>query len=125
MAWDLVDKYGFNPNAYGKWDSGGNNRAIQYVMDGLKMQGCNPGLVVGPRGDHRRRRQALTGGADTCTVWAAFARRGLGYSAVQGGTGPQRQHRGVRHASGLPARLHQRDRRAGADHDRRQDRRIR
>ena len=86
MAWDLVDKYGFNPNAYGKWDTGGNNRAIQYVMDGLKMQGCNPGLVVA-RAAIIAAQQALTGGADTCTVWSAFARRGLGYSAVQGGTG--------------------------------------
>ena len=46
MAWDLVDKHGFNPNAYGVWNSGGNNRALQYVIDGLKFQGCGPDLVV-------------------------------------------------------------------------------
>jgi hypothetical protein len=46
LNWDLIDKHGFNPNVYGAWDSGGNNRAIQYVIDGLKMQGCGPGLVV-------------------------------------------------------------------------------
>ena len=117
MAWDLVDMYGFNPNAYGKWDTGGNNRAIQYVMDGLKMQGCNPGLVVA--------RAAIIAAA-------AGADRRRGHVPAVGGVraprprlqrrpgrhGPQRQHRGVRHASGLPARLHQRRRRTGVDDDR-------
>ncbi len=56
------------------------------MIDGLKLQGCNPGLVVGARGDHRRGRGLRNGGADTCTLWATFARRGLGYSAVQGTT---------------------------------------
>jgi extracellular elastinolytic metalloproteinase len=84
LDWDLIDKHGFNPNVYGAWDSGGNNRAIQYVIDGLKMQGCGPGLVVA-RGAIVAAADAL-GGEDTCTVWAAFARRGLGFSAVQGTT---------------------------------------
>jgi hypothetical protein len=83
MAWDLVDKYGYNPNAYGAWNTGGNNRALQYVIDGLKMQGCSPGLVVA-RSAIVAAANTLSGGADTCTVWAAFARRGLGFSAMQG-----------------------------------------
>jgi extracellular elastinolytic metalloproteinase len=85
MTWDLIDKYEFNSNIYGSWWSGGNNRAIQYVIDGLKFQGCGPGFV--------RARDAiiaaadeLANGQDTCTIWAAFARRGLGFSAVQGTT---------------------------------------
>jgi extracellular elastinolytic metalloproteinase len=83
-TWDLVDKHGFNPNVYEDWDTGGNNRAIQYVVDGLKMQGCGPGLVVA--------RAAIIAAADAldsddeCTLWAAFSRRGLGFSAVQGTT---------------------------------------
>jgi hypothetical protein len=83
MAWDLVDKHGYNPNAYGAWNTGGNNRALQYVIDGLKMQGCSPGLVTA-RSAIVAAANTLSGGEDTCTVWAAFARRGLGYSAVQG-----------------------------------------
>ena len=85
LNWDLIDKYGFNPNIYGAWNTGGNNRAIQYVMDGLKLQGCGPGLVVA-RAAIIAAADTLTDGADTCTVWATFARRGLGYSAVQGTT---------------------------------------
>jgi extracellular elastinolytic metalloproteinase len=83
--WELVDKHGFNANVYGAWNSGGNNRALQYVTDGLKMQGCSPGFVAARNGIIAAT-QAL-GGQDTCTVWAAFARRGLGYSAAQGTTG--------------------------------------
>jgi len=54
------------------------------VIDGLKMQGCGPGLVVA--------RAAIIAAAealdsdDECTLWAAFSRRGLGFSAVQGTT---------------------------------------
>lgn len=84
MAWDLVDKHGFNPDVYAAWDTGGNNRSLQYVVDGLKFQGCGPGFVAA-RDGILAAAEAL-GGEDTCTVWAAFARRGLGYSAVQGTT---------------------------------------
>ena len=85
MTWDLIDKHGFNPNVYEAWDTGGNNRAIQYVVEGLKLQGCGPGLVVGSRAIITAA-DVFGGGEDTCTVWASFARRGLGYSAVQGTT---------------------------------------
>lgn len=85
LTWDLIDKHGFNPNLYGDWSSGGNNRALQYVTDGLKLQGCGPGLVVS-RSAIVAAADELTDGGDTCTVWATFARRGLGYSAVQGTT---------------------------------------
>jgi extracellular elastinolytic metalloproteinase len=91
MNWDLVDKHGFFPNIYDAWDKGGNNRALQYMMDGLKLQGCGPGLVVASRAiinsaDLRADGVAGDLDGDTCTVWASFARRGLGYSAVQGTT---------------------------------------
>lgn len=84
MTWDLVDKHGFNADVYAPWYTGGNNRSLQYVTDGLKFQGCGPGLVAARNGILAAT-EAL-GGEDTCTVWAAFARRGLGYSAVQGTT---------------------------------------
>lgn len=84
MTWDLIDKHGFNPDLYGPWNSGGNNRALQYVIDGLKMQGCSPGFVAA-RNAIIAAAEALDPG-DACTLWASFARRGLGYSAVQGGT---------------------------------------
>jgi hypothetical protein len=85
MTWDLIDKHGFNPNLYEPWHTGGNNLAMQLVTDGLKIQGCNPTFVVG-RDAILAADQALTGGENQCTIWASFARRGLGYSADDGGT---------------------------------------
>jgi extracellular elastinolytic metalloproteinase len=85
MNWDLIERHGFNDNIYDAWDAGGNNRALQYVTDGLKMQGCAPGFVAG-RDGILAAAEAL-GGEDTCLIWSSFARRGLGYSAVQGTTG--------------------------------------
>ncbi|MDG4798148.1 M36 family metallopeptidase [Micromonospora sp. WMMD1082] len=85
VTWDLIDRHGLNPNVYGPWHSGGNNLSMQLVMDGLKLQGCGPGFVVG-RDAIIAADAALTGGDNACTLWASFARRGLGYSAVQGTT---------------------------------------
>ena len=84
MTWDLIDKHEFNPDLYGDWSTGGNNRSLQYVTDGLKLQGCSPGFIAARNGILAA--AAALGGADTCTVWATFARRGAGFSAVQGTT---------------------------------------
>ena len=86
MTWDLIDKHGFNPNIYGTWNTGGNNRSLQYVIDGLKLQGCGPGLVVARDAIIAAAEVRNEGPADKCTIWGSFARRGLGYSAVQGTT---------------------------------------
>jgi extracellular elastinolytic metalloproteinase len=84
MTWDLVGKHGFNPDLYAAWNTGGNNRSLQYVIEGLKLQGCAPGFVAA-RNAILAAAEALDPG-DSCTLWASFARRGLGYSAVQGTT---------------------------------------
>ena len=85
MTWDLIVKLGFNPNLYDDWSTGGNNLAFQLVLDGLKIQGCSPTLVTG-RDAIVAADAALTGGDNKCTIWASFARRGLGFSASDGGT---------------------------------------
>ncbi len=83
MYWNLVDRYGYNPNVYASWETGGNNLALQLVIDGMKFQPCSPGFVDGRNailaGD-----AALTGGRNRCEIWRAFAKRGLGASASQG-----------------------------------------
>jgi hypothetical protein len=83
VYWNLVTAYGFNADVYGDWTTGGNNLAIQLVMDGMKFQPCSPGFVNG-RDAILTADQALTGGDNTCTIWRAFAKRGLGFSAKQG-----------------------------------------
>lgn len=83
MYWNLVHKHGYNPDVYEPWNTGGNNLAIQLVMDGMKLQPCSPGFVTG-RNAILAADTALTGGANQCEIWHAFARRGLGVSASQG-----------------------------------------
>jgi hypothetical protein len=83
MYWNLVDRYGYNANIYESWTTGGNNRALQLVMDGMKFQPCRPGMQDG-RDAILAADLALTGGANRCEIWRAFAKRGMGFSASQG-----------------------------------------
>ncbi|MEO8734566.1 MAG: M36 family metallopeptidase, partial [Flavobacteriales bacterium] len=81
MTWALVNAHGFSADMY--HGNGGNNIAMRLMIDGLKLQPCNPGFVDG----RNAILQADTldfGGADACLIWNAFARRGLGYSADEG-----------------------------------------
>jgi hypothetical protein len=81
MTWDLIDQYGFDPDIYN--GTGGNNIAFQLVMDGMKLQNCNPGFVDG-RDAILEADELANGGANRCLLWTAFARRGLGVNADQG-----------------------------------------
>jgi hypothetical protein len=87
MLWEmygnLVDVHGFSGDIYADSSAGGNNLALQLVIDGLKFQPCSPGFVQG-RNAILQADQALTGGDNQCLIWAAFAKRGLGVSAKQG-----------------------------------------
>ena len=81
MTWALIEEHGLDPDVYG--GTGGNNLAMQLVMDGLKLQPCSPGFVDG-RNAILVADTLLTGGANSCLIWKAFADRGLGFSADQG-----------------------------------------
>ena len=84
MTWDLIDQYGFDADIYN--GTGGNNIALQLVMDGMKLQPCSPGFVDG-RDAIIAADAAANAGANECLIWNAFARRGLGFSAIQGSSG--------------------------------------
>ena len=85
MLWDLtwayIDKYGYDPDLYN--GNGGNNKVMRLVLDGLKLQPCQPGFVDG-RDALLAADQATTGGVDQCLIWEVFAKRGLGFNASQG-----------------------------------------
>ncbi|MEZ4874857.1 MAG: M36 family metallopeptidase [Flavobacteriaceae bacterium] len=81
MTWYFIDEYGYDPDIYN--GTGGNNIALQLVMDGMKLQPCSPGFVDG-RDAILEADQLANGGANSCLIWNAFARRGLGFSADQG-----------------------------------------
>ena len=81
LYWALTERYGFDPDLY--TGTGGNNLAIQLVMDGMKMQPCHPSFTDG-RDAILAADRALTGGANQKLIWEVFARRGLGFSATAG-----------------------------------------
>ena len=81
LTWAFIDEYGFDPDLYN--GTGGNNMAMQLVLDGMKLQPCNPGFVDG-RDAILQADQQLNGGANSCLIWETFANRGLGFSADQG-----------------------------------------
>lgn len=81
IMWDLVDVYGFDEDIYN--GKGGNNVVLQLVMDGLKLQKCQPGFVDS-RDAILMADSLYNGYKHRELLWKAFARRGLGYSATQG-----------------------------------------
>ncbi len=81
MTWAFIDEYGFDPDLY--TGTGGNNIAMELVMQGMALQTCNPGFEDG-RDAILQADQILYGGIHQCLIWNAFAARGLGFSADQG-----------------------------------------
>lgn len=83
MYWNLVDRYGFDADLYN--GNAGNQIALDLVMDGMKMQPCGPTFVSG-RDAILMADMVNNGGANQCEIWDAFARRGVGFSASDGGS---------------------------------------
>ncbi|BGP56030.1 hypothetical protein JCM8202_005174 [Rhodotorula sphaerocarpa] len=142
MAENLIDVHGFHPGLFppplnstaaddfysrellaktGKRvPAHGNTLALQLVMDGMKLQPCRPSFNDA-RDAILTADEALTGGDNACTIWAAFAKRGLGPKARVVGSTPwgggvheedfdvprSCRHRGGRHGKDRngPARL--------------------
>ena len=82
LNWLLIDKYGYDANlATGK---GGNNMALQLLVDTLKLVPAEPSFL--------QFRNAMLAadltrnkGVNQKEIWQAFARRGMGFSANDGG----------------------------------------
>jgi extracellular elastinolytic metalloproteinase len=86
LSWALVNNYGGVPNPDIYNGTGGNNIAMHLVIEGLKLQPCNPGMIDG-RDAILQADVLLYGGIHQCLIWQAFADRGFGYSASQGSSG--------------------------------------
>ncbi|KAK8847507.1 hypothetical protein IAR55_005365 [Kwoniella newhampshirensis] len=65
----------------------GNTLAAQLIIDAMKLQPCRPSFFDA-RDAIIQADQILTGGANTCLIWSAFAERGLGTDARVVGTTP-------------------------------------
>jgi len=81
MFWNVVDATGkWNPDWYSADKTAGNTLALQIVIDGLKLQPCNPSFLQARDAVVQAERLA-TGGTYQCEVWKAFAKRGMGPNA--------------------------------------------
>lgn len=83
LNWALIDFHGGFPDTNLYNGNGGNNIAMNLIIEGLKMQPCRPGMIDG-RNAILSADQALYGGAHQCLIWTVFANRGFGASADQG-----------------------------------------
>ncbi|GAA4763483.1 MULTISPECIES: T9SS-dependent M36 family metallopeptidase [Flavobacterium] len=81
LAWNYIDKYGYDPNIY--TGTGGNNKVMRLILDAIKLDGCSPTFVTA-RDAIIAADQATTGGQNYCMIWKTFARRGLGVNASSG-----------------------------------------
>ncbi len=81
LNWSMIASYGFDPDFYN--GTGGNNKTLELVIEGLKLTPCRSGFVDA-RDAILAADKALNGGANQCLIWQVFARRGLGYSASSG-----------------------------------------
>ncbi|MBK7965769.1 MAG: M36 family metallopeptidase [Bacteroidetes bacterium] len=83
LTWALIDQYGGTPDPDLFNGVGGNNIAMKLVIEGLKLQPCDPGMMDG-RDAILLADQLLYGGIHQCLIWNVFANRGFGFSASQG-----------------------------------------
>ncbi|MCH2170718.1 M36 family metallopeptidase [Myxococcota bacterium] len=81
VYWNLVHAYGFDPELGS--GNGGNQRAMDLVLDGLKLQNCNPTFLEAR--DALLLAENAGDGTQECLLWAAFAKRGMGASASDAG----------------------------------------
>lgn len=83
LTWAMIDQYGWDPDIYN--GTGGNNKVLELVIEGLKLTPCNSGFI-GARDAILAADEAINGGANACLIWGVFANRGLGFSAEGGST---------------------------------------
>ena len=84
MTWNIIkQEAAINPLIYDVSNGGGNVIALQLVINGLKLQKCSPGFLDA-RNAILAADSILFNYKHKCAIWSAFARRGMGLSAVQG-----------------------------------------
>jgi len=78
LYWAMTELHGFDDDIVN--GTGGNNKAVQLVFTGMKLQGCSPGFQQG-RDGILAADELLFNGDHQCLIWEVFARRGMGYFA--------------------------------------------
>jgi extracellular elastinolytic metalloproteinase len=87
MTWNIIRHEGnITSDLYNSTGPGGNIIALKLVMEGMKLQPCRPGFLDA-RNAILAADSILYNNSHKCDIWNAFAKRGMGYSAVQGSSG--------------------------------------
>ncbi|MCA9013164.1 MAG: M36 family metallopeptidase, partial [Planctomycetaceae bacterium] len=76
---------GFEPDIYNSASGRGNTELMQIFVEALKLQPSNP-TYLDFRDAVLAADRAITGGENSIAIWTAFARRGMGFSASDGGS---------------------------------------
>ncbi|KAJ1935481.1 hypothetical protein FBU59_005372, partial [Linderina macrospora] len=80
VIWNLIDANGMAADLFSHDLTKGNSIALQIILDGMKLQPCNP-TFIDARDAIIQAEQNLTGGKNKCAIWNGFAKRGLGVNA--------------------------------------------
>ncbi len=86
MTWAIIQQQGtIDPNLYNYTNTtqGGNSIAYKLVFEGMKLQPCQPGYIDARNAILAADRN-LYNGTHACSIWTAFAKRGMGFGSSQG-----------------------------------------
>ncbi|KAH6585427.1 hypothetical protein BASA61_006828 [Batrachochytrium salamandrivorans] len=83
VLWNLIDKLGFEPDFTKSKSGKGNTVFMQLLIDGMKLQPCNPNFIQA-RDAIIQADKNNNGGAHFCEIQKGFAARGLGTGARAG-----------------------------------------
>jgi hypothetical protein len=86
MTWEIIQVAGINPNLFNPSGGGGNAAALKLVIEGMRLQPCNPGFIDA-RNAILKADTLFFGAQYSCAIWKAFAKRGMGRNASQGSSG--------------------------------------
>ncbi|RKP35457.1 Fungalysin metallopeptidase-domain-containing protein [Dimargaris cristalligena] len=81
VIWNMVDTAGFEKNLGNATAEAGNILVIRYIINGMKLQPCNPTFLAA-RDAIIQAEGAITKGKYKCQLWKGFAKRGLGHRAT-------------------------------------------
>ncbi|SEQ35820.1 M36 family metallopeptidase [Neolewinella agarilytica] len=81
LYWAMTEEYGYDDDLI--HGTGGNNKAVELVIEGMKATRCGPG-AIDARDGILQADELINDGANQCLIWEVFARRGMGFSADQG-----------------------------------------
>ncbi|MBC7535239.1 MAG: M36 family metallopeptidase [Ferruginibacter sp.] len=83
MTWEMIAQDGINPNLFNATATGGNTAAMKLVMEGMRLQPCSPGYIDA-RNAILKADTLFFAAKYSCSIWKAFAKRGMGKFASQG-----------------------------------------